>query len=479
MNEIEIDTIKGIQFGLWSPEEIERRSVCEILTHETYDGDTPKMNGLFDPRMGTLDHDKICPTDEQSNNNCPGYFGHIRLPVAVFNVQFLKYIISILKCTCLRCSNILEKRIDDDTTQCIYNKEILLTKKGIHRWLYFFECMKKETNKICPNCSAISPKSIKRDTYSLAKLIINWDKKHMAQIKAPDNICGVLNPDDVLKIFKRFTTEQIITMGFNPIFSRPEWLICTILPVAPPAVRPFVKQDGNVRMEDDLTHKYCDIIKTVRSLKQKIDSNAPQNLIDEWTMLLQYHIATLVDNNIKGVPQAIQRSGRPLKSIKERLKAKEGRVRGNLMGKRVDFSSRSVITPDPNIDIDQLGVPKIIAKNLTKPDIVNKYNIDFLKLLVKNGKNWPGAKQVYKTKEKKTYNISFTNRINIEIGDVVHRHLLDDDWVLFNRQPSLHKMSMMAHRVKVMDGKTFRLNLCVTSPYNADFDKLLCRKQET
>ena len=89
-------------------------------------------------------------------------------------------------------------------------------------------------------------------------------------------------------------------------------------------------------------------------------------------MNLQYHIATLIDNTIPGIPQAQQRSGRPIKSLKERLKSKEGRVRGNLMGKRVNFSARSVITPDPNIKIDQLGVPIRIAKNLTKPMPTNK-----------------------------------------------------------------------------------------------------------
>ena len=122
-------------------------------------------------------------------------------------------------------------------------------------------------------------------------------------------------------------------------------------------MRPSVRQEGQQRMEDDLTHKMIDIMKTNKTLQNKIDNNANQQIIDEWTYVLQYHIATLIDNEIPNMAPAQQRSGRPLKSIRQRLKTKEGRIRGNLMGKRVDFSARSVITPDPNISVGELGVP--------------------------------------------------------------------------------------------------------------------------
>ena len=228
-------------------------------------------------------------------------------------------------------------------------------------------------------------------------------------------------------------------------------------------------------MEDDLTHKYCDIIKTNRALKQKLESNSSQKIINEWEQLLQYHVATLIDNQIPGVPPAQQRSGRPLKSIKERLRSKEGRVRGNLMGKRVDYSARSVITPDPSIEIDQLGVPIKVAMNLTFPEIVTEYNIEKLKEYVENGYDkWPGAKSYKRKIDDQIISLKHIDtkvvKDKIEIGDIVNRHLIDDDVVLFNRQPSLHRMSMMAHRVVVMNYNTFRLNVCVTTPYNADFD---------
>ena len=185
-------------------------------------------------------------------------------------------------------------------------------------------------------------------------------------------------------------------------------------------------------------------------------------------------MATFIDNSIPGINPAQQRTGRLLKSLSERLKSKEGRIRGNLMGKRVDFSARSVITPDPNISIDELGVPIKIAMNLTFPEIVNQYNIQKLTELVRNGPDvYPGAKFIKKPKngnQTKWLKKIDRSTIVLEEGDIVERHLLDGDYVLFNRQPSLHKMSMMGHRIKVMPFNTFRLNPLVCVSFNADFD---------
>jgi DNA-directed RNA polymerase II subunit RPB1 len=226
-------------------------------------------------------------------------------------------------------------------------------------------------------------------------------------------------------------------------------------------------------MDDDLTHKLSDILKANISLKKKINVNAKNEIIQDWKNVLQYHVATLIDNELPGISQATHRSGRPLKAIRQRLKGKEGRIRNNLMGKRVDFSARSVITPDPNIELDELGVPVNIATNLTIPETVNTFNIKRLTELVENGPmKWPGAKTIIKKNGELKISIQHSNKDNLELsfGDVVNRHLLDGDYVLFNRQPSLHKMSMMGHRVRVMKGNTFRLNVSVTPPYNADFD---------
>ena len=185
----------------------------------------------------------------------------------------------------------------------------------------------------------------------------------------------------------------------------------------------------------------------------------------------------IVNNKTKGAAPLAQRSGRPFQCIMSRLNSKNGRIRGNLMGKRVDFSARSVITGDPNLSIRQLGVPLKIARNITKPVKVTDLNRSFLQKLVQNGPDGgpngePGAKILEK---KNGQNISLRNvdrnSIVLRNGDIVHRHMMDGDAVLFNRQPSLHRMSMMCHIVKVMKkGDTFRMNVADTKPYNADFD---------
>ena len=128
--------------------------------------------------------------------------------------------------------------------------------------------------------------------------------------------------------------------------------------------------------QDDLTHKLADIIKCNNQLRRNEQNGAAAHIIAEDIKMLQYHVATFTDNDMPGLPKACQKSGRPLKSVKMRLKGKEGRIRGNLMGKRVDFCARTVITPDPNLRIDQVGVPRTIAQNLTFPEIVTPFNID-------------------------------------------------------------------------------------------------------
>ena len=314
-------------------------------------------------------------------------------------------------------------------------------------------------------CGNLQPTIKKVD---LATITAEWVDKD----KKAEKMSITVSPEMILKIFKRISDEDISFMGFSPIYSRPEWMICQVLSVPPPSVRPSVKHDAQQRSEDDLTHILCSIIKTNKILHDKIQNNAPANIIDDNRTTLQYFIATQVDNKIPGVAPVAQRSGRPLKSIKERLNGKGGRMRGNLMAKRVDFSARSVITADPNISISELGIPMKIAKNITKPVYVNKLNIDFLTKLVRNGPDiHPGAKLLEKDGQTITLRYCDRESIVLEEGNVVHRHMMNGDAVLFNRQPSLHRMSMMCHIAKIMKrGDTFRMNVADTKPYNADFD---------
>jgi DNA-directed RNA polymerase II subunit RPB1 len=335
------------------------------------------------------------------------------------------------------------------------------------RWKYVFELckgMKRCGEDSEDGCGCLQPKKIKKE--GMSSLFAEWT--NTSEEGDDDTIIIPLTPDLVLKIFKRISDEDVTFMGFSPIWSRPDWMICQVLSVPPPAVRPSVKHDAQQRSEDDLTHILVNIIKCNKTLQEKIQNNSPENIINDWSIVLQYHVASMVDNKLPGASPAAQRSGRPFKSIKDRLNGKSGRMRGNLMAKRVDFSARSVITADPNISIRELGIPMKIAKNITKPVVVNRVNRAFLTKLVQNGPDvWPGAK-ILERKNGQSITLRYLDRnsIILEDGDIVHRHMMDGDAILFNRQPTLHRMSMMCHIAKIMKrGDTFRMNvadrLCV------------------
>jgi len=461
MNSQSPSKIIGIQFSLLSPDEIRQGSVAEVTSRDTYINNKPVIGGLFDPRMGVLEPGLICPTDGLDYMQTPGYFGHIELARPVFYIQYFNTILKILRCVCFKCSKLLINKEK-------YKQALKLT--GEARWKYVFALASKVNRcgeDIEDGCGCLQPNKIRKE--GLASIFAEWENK----AEGEQNIIIKLLPEMVLKTFKRISDEDVTFMGFSPLWSRPDWMICQVMAVPPPAVRPSVKHDAQQRSEDDLSHILVNIIKTNNTLQEKIQNNAPANIIDDWTTVLQYYVATQVDNKIPGVASVAQRSGRPLKSIKDRLNGKGGRMRGNLMAKRVDFSARSVITADPNLSIRDLGIPMKIAKNLTKPVIVNERNRSFLTQLVLNGPDkHPGAK-ILEKKNGESITLRYMDRksLVLEDGDIVHRHMMDGDPVLFNRQPTLHRMSMMCHIARIMPrGDTFRMNVADTKPYNADFD---------
>jgi len=430
--------VTGLQFSIMGPDEIRKNSVVEITKHETYEKDIPVIKGLFDSRMGTTDMGKICHTCGLDNMGCPGHFGHIELAKPVYNYHFMDIIIKILKCICFRCGKL---RVNKDSAKIMDIKN----KSNKVRWAELYELSSKISRCGQENeegCGCLQPSRYKLD--GVAGIQAKWKDLTTDQTQ-------YLEAEYVKSLFEKISDEDSNLLGFSSVWCRPEWLICSALPVPPPTVRPSVKQGNSQRMDDDLTHKLAEIVKYNNSLKKKMESFARKEIIDDWYNMVVYHLITFIDNEQPGISQATHRSGRPLKAIRQRLKGKEGRLRSNLMGKRVDFSARSVITPDPNIDLDQLGVPIRIATNLTFPEIVNKFNIDELKEYILNGPDvWPGAKSIEKSNGNR-FNITESNKstMELELGDKVNRHIVDNDWVLFNRQPSLHKMSMMGHRVKL------------------------------
>ena len=488
-----ISQIDRVDFGIFTNKKVKKYSAVKsdpfgINLHESYDNYEPKKGGLVDLRLGTSDYYLACTTCGLSVNECPGHFGHTVLAEPVFHFGFLDHLKSLMQCICIKCSNILIEKKDNVVNE-------LSKYKRDKRYKRIREMTKKTT--YCYYCGAPVPRIKKEVREASASIRIALEREVGANIvdektgivtETKKKIKEYISPRECYNICRNISNDDAKILGFNPDVSRPEDLIISNFPIPPVAIRPTAKIDflASSTMEDSLTLKIADIIKCnirIRKLKDKqnIGSDLSSYSQDSHT-LLQYHVATFYDNDKVSLPKSeFKTGGKPTKSISDRLKSKAGRVRANLMGKRVDFSARSVITSDPYIDIDQVGVPLKEAKNLTVPVEVTPNNIDYLTKLVKNGRDiYPGANRLHLIRfvNGKLINQKIDLRyrkqsLKLNYGDIVERHIINGDRVLFNRQPTLHKPSMMGHRVHVLnrdDIHTFRMNVSVTKPYNADFD---------
>ncbi|KAF7333371.1 DNA-directed RNA polymerase subunit [Mycena venus] len=481
-----IRKVKEVQFGILSPEEIKAYSVARIEHPEVIDEVTrkPKIGGLMDPRMGTIDCNFKCQTCGEGMSECPGHFGHIELARPVFHPGFILKVKKILECICINCGK-LKADISDPT----FADKIRHIRDPKHRMaVVWAHCKNKmicdpdnpkdenaeygeEPKKGHGGCGYVQPQIRKEALKLFAQCKKPKDDNNEMKSIQPEK--RLFSPSDIYTAFKKMTDSDTHLLGLSDEYARPEWMILTVMPVPPPPVRPSIAVDGRaMHSEDDLTYKLRDIIKASANVRKCENERAPVHVITKFEQLLQFHVATYMDNDIAGIPQALQKSGRPIKSLRARLEGKEGRLRGNLMGKRVGFSARTVITGDPNLELDEVGVPRSIAMNLTFPERVTLYNISYLQELVRNGPTvYPGARYVVRDTGERI-DLRYNKRVDafLQYGWIVERHLKDGDFVLLNRQPSLHKMSMMSHRVKLMPYSTFRLNLSVTPPYNDNFD---------
>ncbi len=454
--------IAGIKFVVWSPSEIRRYSVTEITAPETYDEDgLPVQGGLMDSRLGVLEPGQKCATCGNTSARCPGHFGHIELAEPVLHISFVDDVYKLLQVTCRGCSRLKLPEDELNEYKVMLSRYEQYTQLAIER---VREEIIDKTKKVktCPYCSKEQYEIVLVKPTTFSEKTEKGEENRLLPMVIRERLANI--PDDDLRL-----------LGYNPETARPEWFVLQVLPVAPVTVRPSIILETGIRSEDDLTHKLVDIIRVNQRLKESKEAGTPPLIVQDLVDLLQYHVTTYFDNEVSGIPQAHHRSGRPLKTLSQRLKGKEGRFRGSLSGKRVDFAARTVISPDPNLDISEVGLPLDIAKRLTIPEVVSPWNIDRLKRLVLNGPNiHPGANYVIRPDGVKIRLDYVADRASIaeslSYGFIVERHLMGGDIVIFNRQPSLHRISIMAHMVKVLPYRTFRLHPSVCPPYNADFD---------
>lgn len=451
--------IGGIRFGILSPEMIRKMSATAIVTSEVYDENgLPIEGGVMDPRLGVIEPGQRCATCGNTLARCPGHFGHLELARPVVHIGFIKHIYDLLRATCRSCGRL---KIPQDE---------------IDRYLNLYERLKDRWPQLARSLSDY----VKRKAIKSLQCPHCSERQYKIRLEKPTTFIeegplGRLWPNKIREWFERIPNDHLRVLGYDPSVARPEWMVITVLPVPPISVRPSILLETGIRSEDDLTHKLVDIIRTNEKLRESINSGAPEVIVEDLWELLQYHITTYIDNEVPGVPPARRRSGMPLRTLAQRLKGKEGRFRGNLSGKRVDFSARTVISPDPYISVNEVGVPQEIAMTVTVPVRITSWNIDEVRKYVLNGpRRYPGANYVIDPNGRRI-DLRFIKDLkaiaeSLKPGYIVERHLVDGDIVLFNRQPSLHRMSIMAHVVRVLPGRTFRLHLAVCPPYNADFD---------
>ena len=386
--------IAQIRFGLMDPIEIRKMSAVEVKTADTYKDDGHAYRqGLMDPHMGVIEPGLVCPTDNCKYDESPGHFGHIQLELPVMHIGFVNLIKTALKATCSKCSNILLHKENGShpsnpelSEQDYFRTRIrdIIVKHGVGSTE--FAKIIKEVEKVttgtsrgvCMHCGEAQGK------IALDKPTTFKEKKEAKGQSGKDEGWRKLNPRDVREWLSGIPSDDLIFIGMDKQ-NRPEWIVLKVLPVPPITVRPSITLDSGDRSEDDLTHKLVDVLRINQRLRENRDSGAPQLIVEDLWELLQYHVTTYFDNQTSGIPPARHRSGRTLKTLTQRLKGKEGRFRSNLSGKRVNFCARSVISPDPYLGVNEVGVPTKIAKELTVPIRVTSRNREQMRQMILRG----------------------------------------------------------------------------------------------
>lgn len=508
-------SISSIEFGVLSPNDVMNLSVCEIK-HEKTKKTTDLSNSLYDPLMGPCDDDTVCKTCKKMMIDCPGHFGHIVLNEHIIHPlpYSMKVVLNFLKCFCFKCSRLAfsEERL----------KLLGLDKfKGSKRYTQIVESIDKM--ELCWSCGSQIPKFYIQNPKAEPKVMMFY--KLLTEKKSKENSIEVTIPE-IERVFKGIIDDDITLFGLNPKRMHPSHLILSIIPVLPPCSRPFVMTNGD-KCEDDLTNLYRDITKAnSRILTAATDEERAKEVRS-----LAFYLSVMMDNS-KG--RAKHPNGRPKKGIKERMAGKGGLFRANLLGKRTNYSARTVVGGDPTLRADEIGVPLCISTVVTIPEIVCKFNFSKLQYMANTSqveyivrtdshtnekrtiilkivqkvrttplffgdkiyrkkKNWGeqgdqeekeeeikvfdssalrnGDRIVRNTGEEVIVEVNKPQEFKLQIGDEVHRHLQNGDWIMINRQPSLHVGSMIGGRARIMQhGRTIRTPLNFTTPMNMDYD---------
>ena len=438
MNNSIIDQVK---ISLLSESEVVNSSSCEIMVPELYDSrGIPVEGGLADRRLGVIKYNELCGTCEKNVNTCTGHTGHTVLAKAVYHPLFMQKTVEILNHICPHCARL----------------------RGVNG----SESESYTSPGVCPNCkqsySTISPQGV---------CIAGSTFKEQNPYYVSDTQTGALvSAHTVYQLFKRIGLKQKtwLCQKLN-MAGHPSDLIIKTLLIPSLRDRPSIILDNGKRNENDLSFKLLEILRANKKLGVNSEADSIGNYYHE---LLQYHVASYFHNELHELP--ISRhvgNDRPIVGIIQRLKGKQGRFRSNAVAKRVDYCMRTTITPNPQIEMDEVVVPAVLAKKLTMPEKIHRYNLEFYRALLQSGSD---CIVTIKATDHMKLMVLPTNRQQclkiLEPGCTIERQIRDGDYIIINRQPTLHKLGLLAHRVVIKDQLTLSVNGGVCSPYNADFD---------
>ena len=449
----ELNNFDAIKIGLASPEKIREWSRGEVKKPETINYRTlkPERDGLFCERIFGPTRDWECHCGKYKRVRYKGIIcdrcgvevtkqkvrrermGHIELAAPVSHIWYFKGIPSRMGLLLDMSPRALEKVlyfaayvvIDPGTTP-LAPKQVLTEKE-------YRESVEKFGNNFRAGMGA----------EAIKELLQNLDLDQMAKELREE----VENSNGQKKV--RAIKRLEVVEAFRQSGNKPEWMILDVIPVIPPELRPMVQLDGGRFATSDLNDLYRRVINRNNRLKRLLDLGAPEIIVRNEKRMLQEAVDALIDNGRRGRP-VTGPGNRPLKSLSDMLKGKQGRFRQNLLGKRVDYSGRSVIVVGPELKIYQCGLPKEMALELFKPFVMKK--------LVEKGlaHNIKSAKRM-------------VERVKTEVWDVLEE-VIKEHPVLLNRAPTLHRLGIQAFEPVLVEGRAIKLHPLVCTAYNADFD---------
>ncbi len=445
--------IYDLCFSVDGDEENQRESYVNITNEGVMKGDRPMVEGIYDAHMGTTDHAWNCHTCGNRKTICPGHHGSIDLKYPVKSPMFTDELLKWLRVICYHCGQLVTE-----------------FKKGIkiRPAARLGELSKNIRNvKECQYCHAQHWHVVK-DKKRPVVFYRTWEENKL-NIKREEYY-----NHEIARVVQMISNATVLYMG-KPLRSHPKKFILRTIKAAPNTIRPDLRRIGGARSSNsDTTSLLKTIIEINAILKDEVPPNdqITQDLKDAY-FNLDMVVRAMMRGGSSGEIKLVTNTNKPPVAIAEHFPKKTGRVRRNLMGKRVEYMIRSVITGDSRLKVFEVGIPLIHARNLEIPETVTKRNRDRLMTYFMNKTDrYPGCKRIIKRDSNRAYRINLLDpNYQLQIGDIVLRDMIDGDWICFNRQPSLLFSNIAGMRVVVMQtGDTLRINPSICNYYNADFD---------